>query len=216
MSVIAGVQWPLMGHVEIDGRRRRSSPETELEIRRQVVYLPAEPWLPIGLTGRAWLLSVGGVWDVPIDHLMNHADQLLDLFDLADKGDSPMVSYSTGQRKKIALAGALITEAPIMLLDEPFAGGLDPSGILALRRVLQHRAQGDDYTILFATPVPELVEELADRVAILAGGQMLAFDTLAGLRAATRVSGSLDNVYEQIVRPQTLQSIDRYLGGSQP
>jgi ABC-type multidrug transport system ATPase subunit len=165
-------------------------------------------------TGREWLLGVGQIWGIEIDHLIDHANRLLELFDLAPQGDSPISSYSTGQRKKIALAGALITEAHVMLLDEPFSGGLDPSGILALKRVLQHRAAGDHYTIVFATPVPELVEDLADRVAILAAGKVVAMDTIPALRqqVGANVDG-IDDVYERLVNPQVLRSIDRYLTG---
>lgn len=213
MSVMAGALWPLKGSVEIDGKRRRSSDEAEAAIRRQSVYLPAEPWLPLASTGREWLLGVGRVWDIEVDHLIDHVDRLLALFDLAEKGDSPMHSYSTGQRKKIALAGALVTEAPVMFLDEPFSGGLDPSGILAMKRVLQRRALGDHYTIVFATPVPELVEELADRVAIIAGGKIAAFDTVAGLRRQSGCSGKLDEIYEALVSPQSARNIDQYLKG---
>ena len=213
MSVMAGALWPLKGYVEIDGKRRRSSDEAEMAIRKQAVYLPAEPWLPLLNTGREWLLGVGRVWDVEVDHLIEHVDRLLALFDLADKGDAPMKSYSTGQRKKIALAGALVTEAPVMFLDEPFSGGLDPSGILAMKRVLQRRTVGDQYTIVFATPVPEVVEELADRVAIIASGRITAFDTVAGLRRTSACSGNLDEIYETLVNPRSAANIDQYLKG---
>jgi ABC-type multidrug transport system ATPase subunit len=213
MSLMAGALWPLKGRVKIDGQVRRSSPEVEAAIRKQVVYLPADPWLPLPRTGREWLLGVGRVWGVEIDRLIDHIDRLLDLFDLTRMGDSPLQSYSTGQRKKIALAAALVTEAPVMLLDEPFAGGLDPSGILALKRVLQHRAVGDHYTIVFATPVPELVEELADRVGMIADGRLMAFDTIAKLREQTGTTGKLDEIYEKLVSPQTGTRIDRYLEG---
>lgn len=211
MALIAGTLWPLKGHVEIGGKHRRASDEIELAIRRQVVYLPAEPWLPLNRTGREWLLAVGKVWDVEVDRLIDHVERVLQLFDLSDKGDSHIVGYSTGQRKKIALAGALVTEAPIMLLDEPFAGGLDPSGISALRQVLHHRASGDHYTIVFATPVPELVEELADRIAILHDGQVKMFDTLSGMRAQLGADASLLSMYEQLVNPSTPVNVARYL-----
>lgn len=213
MGLLAGALSPLKGEIEIDGKVRRSTPENELTIRKQVIYLPAEAWVPLGLTGREWLIGVGRVWGIEIDHLMDHVDRLLELFDLGKQGDSPIASYSTGQRKKIALAGALITEAPIMLLDEPFSGGLDPSGILALKRVLQHRAAGDHYTIVFATPVPELVEGLADRVGIISAGRIIALDTIDGLRRQAGVAGGLDDIYEKLANPQTAGNIDRYLMG---
>jgi ABC-2 type transport system ATP-binding protein len=214
MGVLAGALWPLKGYVEIDGRRRRDSEEAEIAIRRKVVYLPAEPWVPLGRSGREWLLAVGRVYQIEDDRLLDHVDRLLALFDLTEHGDSAISSYSTGQRKKIALAATLVTEAPIMLLDEPFAGGLDPSGILALRRVLQRLAQGDDYTIVMATPVPELVEELADRIAIIRDGRVIAHDTIAGLRRLAGCDGKLEEVYERLVRPQTTENVDKYFAPS--
>lgn len=211
MSLVAGIQLPLHGHVAIDGKPRRSSPEAELGIRKKVVYLPAEPWVPLGRTGREWILAVGKVWEVDVDRLIDHVDRVLELFDLKDKADSEIVGYSTGQKKKVALAAALVTEAPIMLLDEPFAGGLDPSGISALRQVLHHRASGDHYTIIFATPVPELVEELADRIAILHEGQIKMVDSLAGMRSQLGAGLSLLDMYEKVVDPQTPVNVARYL-----
>jgi len=79
--------------------------------------------------------------------------------------------------------------------------------------VLQHRAEGDHYTIVFATPVPELVEELADRVAIIKDGRIVAFDTIAALRQqAGGAAGRMDEIYETLVNPRTHAGIERYLG----
>ena len=210
MSCIAGVLHPIAGYVAIDGNRRRASEEIELAIRKQVVYLPADPWLPRGETPRQWLLAVGRLYGVAEDRLMDHVPRLLELFDLAEQADQPIAALSTGQSKKVALCAVLVTEAPVMLLDEPFSGGLDPSGIHALKRVLQRHARGDDFTIVMATPVPELVEELADRVAVLRDGRLLAFDTLDGLRRLAGTTGRLDEVYEKLVSPDTARNIDRY------
>jgi ABC-type multidrug transport system ATPase subunit len=212
MGVAAGLLSPLKGYVEIDGKRRRSTPEAEIAIRRQVVYMPAEPWVPSGKTGREWMLAVGRVYQVEEDRLMDHVERLLPLFDLAKQADSLITSYSTGQKKKIAICATLVSEAPVMLLDEPFSGGLDPSALLALKRILKHLASRDDVTILMATPVPELVSELADRVAILREGKILAYDTLPALAAQTGAK-SLDEIYENIVNPEHLDSFTRYLEG---
>ena len=74
-------------------------------------------------------MAVGRVYSIPDERLMEHIPKLLGLFNLEDQQDETISAYSTGQKKKVALAAALVTEARIMLLDEPFAGGLDPSGI---------------------------------------------------------------------------------------
>jgi ABC-2 type transport system ATP-binding protein len=112
--------------------------------------------------------------------------------------------------KKIVLCSALITEAPYLLLDEPFSGGLDPSGIMALKRVLQRLAERDDITIVLTTPVPELVEELADRIAIVRDGQLAAFDSVDGLRRQTGTDGPLADVLQRLLNPETLANIEHY------
>lgn len=76
LGVIAGALWPIEGTVRIDGKVRRSSPENELAIRRQVVYLPAEPWLPSTRTGREWLLAVGRLYGIGEQRLMDHVPRL--------------------------------------------------------------------------------------------------------------------------------------------
>lgn len=176
LGVLAGVLSPQKGYVEIDGLRRRRSVEEELEIRRRVVYLPDHPWLPKNLTGREFLLGVGRIYDVEDERLMAHVDRLLQLFELTEKGDSPIRTYSNGQQKKVAVCSALVTEAPVLLLDEPFAGGLDPSGLLALKTLMKWLADRGDVTVVMATPVPELVEELAHRVVVLVRGEVVAYE----------------------------------------
>ena|SRR6266496_2185225 len=109
---------------------------------------------------------------------------------LTDKGDPPIRTCSNGQKKKIAICGTLITEAPVLVLDEPFTGGLDPSGILALRRVLKHLADRADVTVVMASQIPEMVEPLAHRIAILGATHLIAYDTMEELRAKTNCSGA--------------------------
>jgi len=216
MAIMAGVISPSRGHVSIGGQRRRQNEETEIAIRRKVVYLPADCWMPRYITGRDWLLAVGHAYGHDDLRLMEHADRLMQLFDLGNKQESLIASYSTGQIKKLALAAGLISECPIMLLDEPFSGGLDPSGITALKRVLQRLREDRKATIVMATPVPELVEELADRIAIVRGGQIVAFDSIAGLRQTSGSTGNLNQVYESLFSPHTAASVERYFKGGQP
>ncbi len=210
LGVMGGAMAPRRGTVEIDGLRRRGSVEEELEIRRRAVYLPDKPWLPANRTGREFLLGVGRLYDIDDDRLMEHVDRLLGLFELTEKADSPIRGYSAGQQKKVAVASALVTEAPVLLLDEPFSGGLDPSGLLALKKVLRRLVTRHRATIVLTSPVPELIEEIADRVAILKDGQILAFDTIEGLRRQTGTRGTLGEVLEGLVYPETMRNLERY------
>jgi ABC-2 type transport system ATP-binding protein len=211
LGVMAGLLSPQRGFVTIDGKKRRGSEEEELAIRKMTVFLPDQAWLPLGSTGRDFLLAVGRLYDVDEERLIEHVDSLLELFDLSQKGDSPIWQLSAGQKKKVALCSALVTECPVMLLDEPFSGGLDPSGILTLKRVVQHLARRKKVTIVLTSPVPELVEEIATRIVVLHDGEVLAFDTLDGLQLLTGYRGNLSGVLERLIFPETTGKLEAYL-----
>jgi ABC-type multidrug transport system ATPase subunit len=210
LACMAGVLQPQHGTVTINGLVRRSSVENEIAIRRTAVYLPDQAFLPGERTVREWILAVGRLYEIDEDRLLSHSDRLLNLFNMTDQADAPIRSCSAGQKKKAALAGALISETPLLLLDEPFSGGLDPSGLLALKRVLQRLVREQDCTVVLTSPVPEIVEEIADRIAILIDGRITAFDSVEGLRRQTRKTGSLGQVLEEILYPETSEKLADY------
>ncbi len=210
LAALAGLLAPQEGYVEFDGVRRRSSPEGELAIRKRVAYLPDKPWLPKTQTGREFLLAVGELYERGAAHVMDHAERLLRLFNLAEQGDRTIGGYSAGQQKKIALCAALITEAPYLLLDEPFSGGLDTAGMLALKRVLKRLAESDHRTVVMTTPVPELVEEIAERVMIVKDGRVAAYDTVEGLKRTAGRGGTLEQALAHLTAPDALANIDDY------
>jgi ABC-type multidrug transport system ATPase subunit len=213
LGAIGGVIPPHRGRVEINGNVRRRTAEEELAIRKMTVFLPDQAWLPAGATPRDYLLSVGRLYDVPDDRLFVQVEQTLKLFEIDGQGDSAISSCSAGQKKKVALCAALLTEAPVLLLDEPFSGGLDPAGILALKRVLRWRVTEKGSTVILTSPVPEIVEEIAGRVMILRGGEIAAFDTIDGLRRLTGVNGSLGEVLQHLLYPGMAANLDNYFSG---
>jgi ABC-2 type transport system ATP-binding protein len=210
LGVMAGVLSPQKGQVWIDGLKRRGSDEEELAIRKMTVYLPDQPWLPAMLSARDFLLVVGRIYQVDAERLMAHVDQVLDLFDLAEQADAHISNLSAGQAKKVALCSALVTEAPVLLLDEPFSGGLDPGGLLTVKRILQHHLRTRDRTVVLTSPVPELVEEIATRFIVLQHGEILAFDTLDGLQRLTGCRDNLGRVLERLIFPETARKLDTY------
>jgi ABC-2 type transport system ATP-binding protein len=210
LGVMGGVLAPQEGSIQIDGLVRRHSVEDELEIRRRAVYLPDRPWLPANRTGREFLLGVGRLYEIPDARLLEHVPRLLELFELSDKGDAPIRGYSAGQQKKVALCSALVAETPILILDEPFSGGLDPSGLLALKKVLRHLVDRRGATIVLSSPVPELIAEIADRLLILKDGEILAFDSLDGIQRMTGTRGNLGQVLEHLIFPETTRNLAQY------
>jgi ABC-2 type transport system ATP-binding protein len=210
LAAMAGILAPQEGYVEFDGVRRRSSPEGELAIRRKVAYLPDKPWLPATKTGREFLMGVGQLYDHPTARIMEHSARLLRLFNLEDRADWTIGSYSAGQQKKISLCAALVTEAPYLLLDEPFSGGLDTAGIVALKRVLKRLADSEHRTVVLTTPVPEVIEEIAERVLIIRDGRVAAYDTVEGLKRTAGTGETLETALAQLLSPETAGNLDSY------
>jgi ABC-type multidrug transport system ATPase subunit len=210
LAALAGLLSPQEGYVEYDGVRRRSSPEGELAIRKKVAYLPDWPWLPGSRTGREFLMAVGQLYDHGTSHIMEHSARLLRLFNLEDRADWTIGSYSAGQQKKIAICAALITEAQYLLLDEPFSGGLDTAGIVALKRVLKRLAASEHRTVVMTTPVPEVIEEIAERVLIIRDGRVAAYDTVDGLKRSAGGDATLETALQRLLSPETVKNIDSY------
>lgn len=213
LGVIGGVLSPRNGFVEVDGHRRRRSADEEMAARRVTAYLPDHPWLPQNRTGREFIISIGRLYERDDDTLVAHSKRLLDLFQLDQIGDTPIRNYSNGQKKKVAIAAILVTAVPVLILDEPFTGGLDPAAILALRRVLQNLIQKAKVTVLMATQLSEIAEVLAQRVLVLRDGSLLAYETIPELRRMTATEGPLEEVLEKLIHPDALERIEKYFAG---
>jgi len=99
-----------------------------------------------------------------------------------------------------------------LLLDEPFTGGLDPSGILALKRVLSRLAERKDRTVIMTAPVPELVEEIGQKIIVLRDGIVVAHDTLEGLRRQAPGACTLEEILATLIHPKTIGNIELYFG----
>ncbi len=209
LDVMAGLASPAEGSVWINGRVRRSTVESELAIRQETVFLPNESWFPKNMTGRDFILGVGELWGVPIRRLFDHADRLLSVFQMEAIADSDISGYSTGQRKKIGLCSALITDASIYLLDEPFSGGLDPAGLTAMKQIMKYLTERQDRTVVLTSPVPELVEEVADEVLILNEGTILKHDTVENVKQEANAA-TLDEALRKLIFPETEHELSEY------
>ncbi len=131
------------------------------------------------LSGRELLTYVGALRRMPRDVTAERAAELLTVLDLADDASTVVADYSAGMVKKISLAAALIHAPRLLVLDEPFEA-VDPVSGQTIRTILR-RYVANGGTVVMSSHVMELVEGLCDRVAVIAGGRVLAEDTVAGL-----------------------------------
>jgi len=128
-------------------------------------------------------------------------DDLLSRVGIADAADRPAGDYSKGMAQRLVLAMALVGDPDLLILDEP-STGLDPNGARRMRELI--RAERDrGATVFFSSHILEQVEAVCDRVGILRGGELVAVDTIEGLREAVgggdRLTVTVDRVTDGAV-----------------
>lgn len=177
LSMVTGLLRPDMGKIAVAGHDVWTDP---VEVKSRIGVLPEGLRLFERLSGRELLAYNGRLRGLPGDEVDKRARQLLDVLDLAGAQHKLVVDYSTGMRKKIGLAAALLHNPEVLFLDEPFEG-VDPVSAQTIRGVLE-RYTRSGATVVFSSHVMELVESLCDWVAVMAAGRIKAQGTLAEVR----------------------------------
>ncbi|GGP17482.1 ABC transporter ATP-binding protein [Nonomuraea glycinis] len=178
LSMITGLLRPDGGQAEIDGLPVWRD---TLEVKARIGVLPEGLRLFERLSGRELLIYNGRLRAIPKDEVERRATELLQVMDLAEAADKLVVDYSTGMRKKIGLAAALLHNPSVLFLDEPFEG-VDPVSAQTLTEVLR-RYTASGSTVIFSSHVMDLVERLCDWVSVMSRGQIVAQGPLAEVRA---------------------------------
>ncbi|MEZ5234821.1 MAG: ATP-binding cassette domain-containing protein [Acidimicrobiales bacterium] len=133
------------------------------------------------LTGRENLRLVGKLTHLPAEQIRRRSDELLALFSLADAADRPTRTYSGGMRRRLDLAASLVHAPPVLFLDEPTTG-LDPASRKDLWGVIEGLV-GEGTTVLLTTQYLEEADRLAQRIAVIDRGLVIAEGTSAELKA---------------------------------
>ncbi|RSS48649.1 ABC transporter ATP-binding protein [Streptomyces sp. WAC07061] len=191
LSMVTGLLRPDAGRVVVAGHDVWADP---VEVKSRIGVLPEGLRMFERLSGRELLGYMGRLRGLPGEETDKRATQLLDVLDLAGSQHKLVVDYSTGMRKKIGLAAALLHNPEVLFLDEPFEG-VDPVSAQTIRGVLE-RYTASGATVVFSSHVMELVESLCDWVAVMAGGQIRAAGPLADVRGS---APSLQEAFLELV-----------------
>lgn len=190
IRMLVGLLRPSAGAIRIGGRDLALEP---LRARSMMAYLPDAPYLYEKLTGREFIHFVAGLYGIPADRVTRRANELLPLFDLADRADDLIESYSHGMRQKTLLAAALVHDPQVLFLDEPTVG-LDPRSARLMRDIFRQLAQRGA-TVFLSTHILEIAERMCDRIGIIDQGRLIALGTVPELRHLADQSATLEDVF---------------------
>jgi ABC-2 type transport system ATP-binding protein len=178
MRMVAGLLKPDRGSIAVFGIDALADP---IGARRIMAWVSDEPMIYEKLTPTEYLGFVAGLWSVNGDLAAARALDLLALLGLEPHAGERCEQLSKGMRQKVALAGALVHEPRLIILDEPFTG-LDAGSSRVVKEVLRERVQAG-CSVIMSTHILEVAERMADRIGVMANGALIASGTLDELRA---------------------------------
>ena len=190
LRMATGLLRPDAGQVWVEGIDVWADPTAA---KARIGVLPEDLRLFERLTGAELLTYHGLLRRMDPRDIAARGDELIAVLGLSDAAATLVVDYSHGMRKKIALAAALLHNPRLLVLDEPFEA-IDPVSARTIKGVLERYTAGGA-TVVFSSHVMELVENLCDRVAVVAGGQVVAAGTLEEVRRGR----SLEDAFVHLV-----------------
>jgi ABC-2 type transport system ATP-binding protein len=195
IRMMMGILVPTAGRVTIDGLDCQAD---RVAVKRRVGYLPDNPMFYDYLRGREILEFVGEMHGQERREAQRRAQALLDEFGLADASEEFAVNYSTGMKKKLGLACAIIHDPAVLILDEP-TNGLDPRASHDVQVLLRRSVDGGK-TVFISTHLLDMAQRLCDRVAIIDRGALVAVGPLGELQEKVDPGGSLEQVFLKVTR----------------
>ena len=199
LRMVAGLLKPDAGAISVFGVDVFADP---LAAKQLIAWCPDEPLLYDKLSPLEYLEFVSGLWGVDPKVARERAEHLLKWFGLWDQRAERCEGFSRGMKQKLCLAGALIHEPKLLILDEPLTG-LDALAARQVKDLLQQRVRGGD-TVILTTHILDVAERLADRIGIIQSGKLLAQGTLGELRSqAGEGEATLEDVFLELTGETT-------------
>ncbi len=203
IRMVAGVLRPSEGRILLGGDDLVKSPE---RAKQRLGYIPDRPYLYDKLSGAEFLRFVAGLWGKEWSEVEPQADRLLEIFHLTDWKNELVESYSHGMRQKLLISSALLHQPEMILVDEPMVG-LDPRSARILKDLMRAFVKKGG-TIFLSTHTLEVAEALCDRIAIIAGGTIIAQGTMDDLRSQAEAGGAhLEEIFLKVTGGEDMADV---------
>jgi ABC-2 type transport system ATP-binding protein len=192
IKILTGIISDFEGEATVLGLDVRKNP---VDIKQKIGYIPEQAALYEVLTAIEYLRFVGKLYQLEDNVIEKKSWDLLRLFELADKADTRMNSYSKGMKQKVLLISGLIHNPEIIFLDEPLSG-LDANAVILVKEILSQLKQSGK-TIFYSSHIMDVVEKISDRIIIINKGEAVADGSFENLKLNAQ-QGSLENIFTSL------------------
>jgi ABC-2 type transport system ATP-binding protein len=194
LRMVAGLLRPDAGSVRIAGIDALADPVAAKQV---MAWVSDEPMIYDKLTPLEYLEFVAGLWGIEAAVAESSAHALLASLGLEPHLHERCEGFSKGMRQKVALAGALVHDPSLIILDEPLTG-LDALSARHVKGLLQERVR-TGCTVIMTTHILEVAERMADRIGVIAAGRLVAEGTLDELRRRNGRDDTLEDMFIALV-----------------
>jgi ABC-2 type transport system ATP-binding protein len=194
LRMVAGLLRPDAGSVRVAGIDALVYP---VAAKQAMAWVSDEPMIYDKLTPLEYLEFVAGLWGIDAASAESSAHELLASLGLEPHLHERCEGFSKGMRQKVALAGALVHEPQLIILDEPLTG-LDALSARHVKGLLQARVR-TGCTVIMTTHILEVAERMADRIGVIAAGRLIAEGTLDELRQRNGRNDTLEDMFIALV-----------------
>ena len=203
LRMVAGLMHPDAGSISVFGESALTNP---IAVKRMMAWVPDEPMIYDRLTPIEYLEFVAGLWSIEGKTARANSEELLEWLGLAPHAHERCEGFSKGMRQKVALAGALVHEPKLIILDEPLTG-LDAGSARLVKDVLLARIE-TGCSVIMTTHILEVAERMAQRIGVISKGRLIAEGTLDTLRLqAGKDHSSLEEIFLGLVEDDNCEAV---------
>jgi len=196
IRMMAGVLKPTEGQIVINGHDLAKEPSA---VKQSVGFIPDRPFMYEKLTGLEFLYFVAGLYGLnSTSSLDRRIRDLLGLFELRQREEELIESYSHGMKQRLIMCAALIHRPKVLIVDEPMVG-LDPKGARLVKNIFRDQAEKGT-TLFMSTHSLAVAEEVCEEIAIIQEGSIIARGTAGELREQAGMNGNLEDIFLRLTQ----------------
>ena len=189
IKAISGILDFEEGDILINGKSIKTNP---VECKMQMAYVPDNPDLYENMKAIDFINFICDMYEVSKQDRKERIEKYADLFEIKDKLNNEISSFSHGMKQKVALISALAHNPDILIMDEPFVG-LDPKAVFDIKEIMKKMCE-EGKTIFFSTHILEVAEKLCTRVAIIKKGKIVKVGSMEEVKG----DKSLEKVFLEL------------------